>query len=171
MVAGTCRRRSPPAGSWGCIRSRSKASRGRPREALLRERMHPHDPAGGDRLRQVPATKPHSASTGGSRLGPETVIKIGHLWSCRAAKVHRSCRPPVRVMKTAENRSSNDDAVRCWLARHRRFKLQGAVRPITVVVAHAPDPSPVLMASYPTRPHSCAPLCRRGAPCLRPLPF
>jgi hypothetical protein len=40
------------------------------------------------------------------------------------------------VIKSAENRSRNDDAMRGWLARHRRFKLQGAVRSITVVVAH-----------------------------------
>jgi hypothetical protein len=30
---------------------------------------------------------------------------------CWAAKVHRSCRPPVRVMKSAENRASNHDAM------------------------------------------------------------
>ncbi len=37
--------------------------------------------------------------------------------ACRAAKVHRSCRPAVRVMKSAENRSSNNDAMRLWSAR------------------------------------------------------
>lgn len=38
-------------------------------------------------------------------------------------------------MKSAENRSRNDDAMQGWLARHRRFKLQGAVRSVTVEVA------------------------------------
>jgi len=44
--------------------------------------------------------------------------------------------PPVRVMKSAENHSSNNDAIRRWLARHRRFQIQGAVRSITVLEAH-----------------------------------
>jgi hypothetical protein len=30
---------------------------------------------------------------------------------CWVAKVHRSCSPPVRVMKSAENRATNHDAM------------------------------------------------------------
>jgi hypothetical protein len=41
----------------------------------------------------------------------------GHL---KDGKVHRLCRPAVGVMKSAENRSSNNDAIRLWSAGYRR---------------------------------------------------
>src|SRR5260370_15082474 len=52
----------------------------------------------------------------------------------RAAKVHRSCSPAVRVMKSAENRSTNNDAMRLWSARYWPLQIQRAMRSITVVV-------------------------------------
>jgi hypothetical protein len=52
----------------------------------------------------------------------------------RAAKVHRSCSPVVRVMKSAENRSSDNDAIRLWWAGYRRLQIQRAVRSVPVVV-------------------------------------
>src|SRR5712692_2811022 len=57
----------------------------------------------------------------------------------RAAKVHRSCSPAVRVMKSAENRSTNNDAMRLWSARYWRLQIQRAMRSITVVVMEELD--------------------------------
>src|SRR5260370_20395835 len=48
--------------------------------------------------------------------------------------MHWSCSPTVCVMKPAENRSTNNDAMRLWSARYRRLQIQRAVRSITVVV-------------------------------------
>jgi hypothetical protein len=46
----------------------------------------------------------------------------------RVAKVHRSCRPAVRVTRTAENRSTDDDSARHWRTRHRRLQLPDSAR-------------------------------------------
>jgi hypothetical protein len=48
--------------------------------------------------------------------------------------MHRSCRPAVRVKKSAENRSSNNDAMWPWPAGYGRLQIQRAVRPVAVVV-------------------------------------
>jgi hypothetical protein len=48
--------------------------------------------------------------------------------------VHQSCRPAVPVMKSAENRSSDDDAMRLWRAGYRRLQIQRVVRSVPVVV-------------------------------------
>src|SRR6266567_8432179 len=53
---------------------------------------------------------------------------------CRTAKVHRSCSPAIRVMKSAENRASDNDAMRLWWAGYRRLQIQSAVRSVSVVV-------------------------------------
>src|SRR6266704_2700651 len=56
--------------------------------------------------------------------------------SCRAAKVERSCRPAVRMMESAENRSTDDDTVRHWRTWHWRRQLKRPVGTILVVIAH-----------------------------------
>ena len=48
--------------------------------------------------------------------------------------MHRSCSPAVRVMKSAENRASDNNAIRLWWARYRRLQTQRAVRSVPVVV-------------------------------------
>jgi len=55
---------------------------------------------------------------------------------CRAAQVHRSCRPRIDVVKAAQDRSANDVAMRYRRTWHRCLQLDRAMRSIMVVVVH-----------------------------------
>src|SRR5712691_12582909 len=75
--------------------------------------------------------RPHPAPSGSSLVAtPLGLLGMG----CKTAKVHRSCSPAVRVMKSAENRASDNDAMRLWWAGYRRLQIQRAVGSVTVVV-------------------------------------
>src|SRR5260370_34455363 len=80
------------------------------------------------------ASSGHFRASSQSRFAYQSGPLGSILTRCRAAKVHRSCSPAVRVMKSAENRSTNNDAMRLWSARYWRLQIQRAMRSITVVV-------------------------------------
>ena len=49
--------------------------------------------------------------------------------------MHRSCWPAIRVVKSAENGSTDDDTARHWRMRHRRLQLKRPMGTILVVIA------------------------------------